>query len=141
MHTSRSPYPQIGSGSTIPSSRRPSHGGIHSCGHPLRHALSRALLLGGWLIANATLSTSALYALSGLLMPGPLRPLAFFGGLLAWWVLGVPFGVGFLTTWSRGRCTAHAPTPAHIERIILSPDAAYQMYGVQGQITLERQVS
>ncbi len=134
----------------------------HSCQHPLVHRLSITLLLGGWLYWSCRYGLPWAVMQSQSFAPGSRLVLFCLFGL-GWIVLIIPSvtsalyvlathdcgpwpeELGHPKTWRQGHPgSVQAPRSPAVpgrrttERIIFSPDAAEQRFGIRGKIIIER---
>jgi hypothetical protein len=118
----------------------------HTCTHPVVHRLSTFVVLSGWLYWS--LMHGWYWAVMQSQHFGPGLNLLMFCVLgVGWILLVVPGGCGALYTIATLGCgpwpTASAPPQAHrrgVERIVFSPDAAAQRFGIRGTVTIEREL-
>jgi hypothetical protein len=118
----------------------------HTCKHPALHRIGMLALQGAWLYWSLAHGWRWAAMQSQYFAPGVnLVMLVVLGA--GWVLLVVPGVCGALYALGNGHCGMaqgmamqhQARRPHTIERIIFSPEAAAQRFGVRGTVTLERE--
>ena len=127
---------------------QPQHPG-HICRAPWLHRLVMGAAVTAWLYYATRYGWPWAVLLSRHFGPG-MNLLMFCMLGVVWPVVAIPAGAGALYVLTRGRCGTwprlSAPSPpqppaAHtvVERIIFSPEAAEERFGVHGEVIIERE--
>ena len=125
----------------------PQHMPGHTCRAPWLHRLVIGAAIAAWLYYATRYGWLWAVLLSRHFGPG-MNLLMFCGLGVGWLVVAIPAGAGALYVLTRGRCktwpvppAVPTPPPAAytVERIIFSPEAAEQRFGVRGEVIIERE--
>jgi hypothetical protein len=126
---------------------QPQHPG-HLCRAPWLHRLVIGTAVTAWLYYATRYGWLWAVLLSRHFGPG-MNLLMFCVLGIGWIVVAIPAGAGALYVLMRGRCgtwpmlAAPPPQPpaAHtvVERIIFSPEAAEERFGIRGEVIMERE--